>query len=534
MIINGGSRRGAGNLAQHLLREDTNEHVQVIELHHASQNLGEALGDWQLMTHLTGHGKLGLYHANIDPDDKYNMTPDQWMRSVEVLEKELGLQGQPRAIIKHEKDGREHLHVVWQRTDIDTQKLRADNWNYAAHERAARQLEKEFGHDLVQGKHVGNEKDRAELRAEVDRTLSYAEFQQAQRAGKDAKQIKKLVTNLFHQSQNGAEFKRDLAWEDYILAKGNRRSLVLVDRAGEVYSLSRYTKGIGKDERMSKLGDLDQEKLFSVDQAKERQKQRWEYEQKHGLDKERAQEDRIRKREGKPLEILVDENQIAKSPELQKINEKYNRDMQSLIQYQKDERLYQEGIWADKINHKTKVYKQKLEERQKHEFWSDWGLKPEDIPKRKTDIERHQLGLYIKRRMKYWGRRKMVRESDNINDGMEKYFKLRQKRYAPKHSIMKAEARKKMRKYRNERDAEELIAHVDDLHRDRDDDRQNFEREQARDRLNLERRRQDDLAHALAQALKKEQENQERLQKAREEQQRQQSRDRDDPRDRDR
>jgi|GEM_PF-3216419 len=517
MIINGGSRRGAGNLAQHLLRQDTNEHVQVIELHHASQNLGEALGDWQLMTHLTEQGKLGLYHANIDPDGKYDMTPDQWKRSVEVLEKELGLEGQPRAVIKHEKQGREHLHVVWQRTDIDSQKLRADNWNYAAHERAARQLEKEFGHDHVQGKHVGKEKFRAKLRAEVDRTLSYAEFQQAQRAGKDAKQIKELVTNLFHQSNNGADFQKALADEGYILAQGNRRTMVLVDRAQEVYSLSRYTKGVKKDERDAKLGDLEQKKLLTVDQAQEHQKERWLIARSRAI------------AEAKTLRILVDEKQIANNPEMQKMDEKFKQDKQQLIQYQKDERRYQEGIWANEIDYETKYFKRKLEKRQKHEFWADWGINADNLSRRKGDMINNAMQAVYFRRHKFWMKWDDTRKGD-VSDNIKKYHAMREKRLNPKKTIMKAEARKKMRKYRNERDAEELIAFVDDLHRDRDDDRLAFEREQAQERLTLEQRRQEELAQGLLAQQKR----QEDLQKAKEDIEKQRNRDRDNPRDRDR
>lgn len=64
------------------------------------------------------------------------VTPQQWERTADVLEEELGLQGHPRAIVLHEKDGRVHVHVVWQRTDIETMTLVSDSWNYLAHEKA--------------------------------------------------------------------------------------------------------------------------------------------------------------------------------------------------------------------------------------------------------------------------------------------------------------------------------------------------------------------------------------------------------------
>jgi len=123
MIIKGGSRSGPEQLAKHLQRRDTNENVDILELQSLAPNLNEALRDWQTLSEGT-LGTKGLYHVNIDPAKEYVMTPEQWQRCVEVLEKELGFEGQPRAVVMHEKNGRQHIHVVWARTDIDTMTLR--------------------------------------------------------------------------------------------------------------------------------------------------------------------------------------------------------------------------------------------------------------------------------------------------------------------------------------------------------------------------------------------------------------------------
>ena len=111
MIIKGTSRASPNQLGRHLLRTDTNERIQILELQSPNGNLTEALRDWQLIAGGT-NGTLGLYHVNIDPAAHYQMTTEQWFRSVDVLEKELGLAGQPRVIVLHEKEGREHIHVV--------------------------------------------------------------------------------------------------------------------------------------------------------------------------------------------------------------------------------------------------------------------------------------------------------------------------------------------------------------------------------------------------------------------------------------
>lgn len=44
--------------------------------------------------------------------------------AVEMAEQRLGLHGQPRAIVFHEKDGWRHAHTVWSWIDPDTM----DSW----------------------------------------------------------------------------------------------------------------------------------------------------------------------------------------------------------------------------------------------------------------------------------------------------------------------------------------------------------------------------------------------------------------------
>ena len=86
--------------------------------------------------------------------------------------------GQPRVVVVHEKEGREHCHIVWSRIDLDRMAAISDSHNYRKHEEVARALEKEFGHERVQGAHV--ERDGKQR---PDRTPSHAEMLQADRTG---------------------------------------------------------------------------------------------------------------------------------------------------------------------------------------------------------------------------------------------------------------------------------------------------------------------------------------------------------------
>ena len=182
MIIKGGSRAAPGQLAWHLQRRDTNEKVEILELQSPASTLGEAFRDWQILSEGT-RGVKGLYHANIDPAQDYTMTREQWQHAVDLLEKELKLEGQPRAVVMHEKFGREHLHVVWARTDIDKMTLCSDSQNYMAHERASQRLEMEFGHEPVPGKHAKRDRDKQPEFPTAE--ANQAEWQQGERTGID-------------------------------------------------------------------------------------------------------------------------------------------------------------------------------------------------------------------------------------------------------------------------------------------------------------------------------------------------------------
>jgi patatin-like phospholipase/acyl hydrolase len=264
MIIKGGSRAGPEQLAKHLQRRDTNEMVDILELQSQAPNLDEALRDWQTLSEGT-RGTKGLYHVNIDPAEGYVMSLEQWHHCVEVLEKELAFDGQPRAVVMHQKHGRQHLHVVWARTDIDTMTLRSDSMNYLAHERASQAMELEFGHEPVPGKHA--KRDREKQPEFPDAAVNHAEWQQAERTGIDPADRKDQITALKQASDSPQAFKAALEEQGYLLAKGERRDFVLVDEAGEVYSLRRQIHGMKAADLRAYMKGIDPESLPTVEQA---------------------------------------------------------------------------------------------------------------------------------------------------------------------------------------------------------------------------------------------------------------------------
>jgi len=272
MIIKGASRAAPAKLAKHLEREDTNERAEMLEFRDVPlEHLENALRHMQALSDGT-RGTKGLYHANIDPHADYPMTRAQWERAADVLEKELGFEGQPRVIVLHEKHGREHIHVVWARTDVETMTLRSDSNNYLAHERASHQLEAEFGHEHVPGVHHKRDKDQERPVAALD----HVEWQQMERSKLDPRERKAEITALYERADNGQAFRAALEDAGYVLAKGDRRALVVVDIAGEVHSLSRQISTARAADIRAQIADLDPASLPGVAEARELQEQRRE------------------------------------------------------------------------------------------------------------------------------------------------------------------------------------------------------------------------------------------------------------------
>lgn len=239
MIIKGGSRAGASDLAAHLQRVDTNERMEVLGIRGTvACDLEGALREMEAMSSGT-RCKNPLYHASINTPIHERLGIDGWERAVDRLEEELGLSGQPRAVVMHEKFGREHVHVVWGRVRADTLVAVADSHNYRKHEMVARELEREFGHERVQGAHA--ERDGV---PRPERTLSHAEHQIAERTGIDPKAVKAEITALWQVADGAEEFLSALETAGYRPALGARRQYVVLDQAGTVHSLSRRIEGV--------------------------------------------------------------------------------------------------------------------------------------------------------------------------------------------------------------------------------------------------------------------------------------------------
>jgi hypothetical protein len=269
MVIKGTSCAGAGRIAAHLSCTETNERNELHELRGvAAEDLRGALREMEAVAK-GARSKRPFYHASINTPVHERLTDEQRAHAIDRLEAALGLAGQPRVVVIHRKAGRDHTHIVWSRVEIEHMRAISDSHNFAKHERVARELEGEFGHARVQGAHV-----EREGRPRPKRTPSHAEMLQAERTGISPQGVKKQVTDIWLSTTTASEFADKLKQAGFLLARGDRRDFVIVDRKGGVHSLARRVEGVNAADIRARMAGLDPAQLSGVGEVRRRQRER--------------------------------------------------------------------------------------------------------------------------------------------------------------------------------------------------------------------------------------------------------------------
>lgn len=275
MIVKGRARSGPEQLAAYLMRVGDGERATILDRDiygddlHNDFLLFDAIGD-------AGRTDKTLYHAQICPEAKYGreMTPEQWLRSAEMLAEDMGMAHHPRRVVLHDGGDKPHIHVVFQRADPETLKMWELWENFKKHEQASLRMSKEFGMEIVPGKHAKRDREKQPEFPRAETTQ--AEEQQAKRLGISTDELKAQITALRQQCDDAQAFKNALADAGYVLAKGDKRGFVLVDGEGEVLSLSKFVTDIKNKEYKAFMAPIDREALPSVDEAKALQERRRE------------------------------------------------------------------------------------------------------------------------------------------------------------------------------------------------------------------------------------------------------------------
>lgn len=256
MILKGNQRAGARQMAMHLLNSSQNEHVTVHEVSGfmASDVLG-ALNEAYALSKGT-RCKQFMYALSLNPPQNESVPESVFKNALERIEKKLNLEGQPRVLVFHEKEGRRHAHCVWSR--IDAENMKAINLSHPKLKLMdiAKKLYLENNWELPDGFRDKSKKNPLNYTRE--------EWQQALRIGRKPDAIKRELQECWAVSDSKQSFAHALEDQGYYLAQG-RRGFVAVDVHNEVYSLTRYL-GQKKKDLKARLGSY--ENLPSVDEVK--------------------------------------------------------------------------------------------------------------------------------------------------------------------------------------------------------------------------------------------------------------------------
>ena len=258
MILVGNQRGGAKDLALHLMKEE-NEHVELHELRgFASQNLMGALNEAYAVSRGTKCTQF-LYSLSLNPPENENVPVADFEAAIKKAEQKLGLSRQPRAIVFHEKEGRRHAHVVWSRINIESMTAVHMSCDHLKLGSLSRELFLEHGWRMPAG--------LADKSLRDPRNFTLAEYQQAKRAGKDVRDIKRAIQDAWAISDSRVAFSHALEERGFRLAQGDRRGFVAVDTQGEVYAIAKWV-GIKTRQVRERLGD--ESELPGVAETKQR------------------------------------------------------------------------------------------------------------------------------------------------------------------------------------------------------------------------------------------------------------------------
>ena len=246
MILKASQRGGAKALGLHLMKTEENEHV---EIHEVSGFVADDLMGAMKEAHALSSGtkcRQFLFSVSLNPPANESVRVEVFEKACDMIEERMGLKGQPRMIVFHEKEGRRHAHAVWSRIDAGTMTAKPLPFFKTKLNEVAKQLYLENGWSMPEGFRDSRLRD--------PRNFMLAEWQQAKRAGLDAREVKATIQDCWAKSDNGPAFAKALEERGLFLAQGDRRGHVAVSITGEVFAIARMI-GQKNNEVAARLGD---------------------------------------------------------------------------------------------------------------------------------------------------------------------------------------------------------------------------------------------------------------------------------------
>jgi len=255
VILVGNQRGNYVDAARHFMNGEDNEKVIVHEIRGFIGNDLHSAFQESYACSLGTKCKQHLYSLSLSPPKDANVSAEEFEEAIDRAEKRLGLTGQPRAVIFHQKRGRDdelrtHAHAVWCRVDAENGKAIQMSYDHSILFDYSRELFLENGWELPKG--YENKAERCPL------NYTHAQYQQAKRRGKYADDIKRVFQDAWAQSDTAATFANALKENGYVLARGDGAAFVAVDSQAQVYSVARSITATTKEirERFGEMDDL--------------------------------------------------------------------------------------------------------------------------------------------------------------------------------------------------------------------------------------------------------------------------------------
>ena len=249
MILKASQRAGALALGRHLLKPE-NEHVEIHDIRgFVADDVIGAFQEAEAISKGT-RCKQFLFSLSLNPPEDANVPPQVFDDVLARIENRLKLDGQPRVVVFHEKEGRRHAHCVWSRIDADT--MTAIKMSHFKRKLTSLSVELYVEHQwsMPNGLVAGAVRDPL--------SFDLREWQQTKRSGHDPRLLKAVFQRAWEISDSGRAFRQAIERHGFTLAQGDRRAVVAIDRMGEVYAVARLTKVHSKlvVARLSDLGVL--------------------------------------------------------------------------------------------------------------------------------------------------------------------------------------------------------------------------------------------------------------------------------------
>lgn len=237
-------------------------------------------------------GVVYTFSLSWSPEEKPNQ--EIMIKSADETLEVLGLQDHQSLIVAHNDTKHPHVHVICNLVNPNDGRMHDPDWGSKL-----KMSDWSLKHEFENGKIYCEQRVENNKKRKQGKLVKYQEPLHDRKAE---------IQELYRQSDSGKAFSAALEEKGYTIAKGNRRSFVLVDYEGRVHSLSRQLDKDQKKEYVDKLSDLSRKDLPL---AKEVQADRQYF------DRDKQEMEQLQRIEDAAIEKAKKEQEAEKQEKLQ-------------------------------------------------------------------------------------------------------------------------------------------------------------------------------------------------------------------------